>query len=1205
MQIKRAVFAIVSLFSMIVALAWIQNPTTVNAQEQDNCRGVDLVVLLDQSRSMERNDPGELRADAARLIVDSLGYNILYDCEDEIHRLAVIGFGDQPNNGADTTTYINVSIAPDRDKFNQWDNERKISKDSIPQPGVLLGGTDFLSAFQQAKATLDNWASQPIGTESRLRGVVLIADGGPCVIDSGCGDAGMNWRAYLEDIRNYLNPIGDILPFRGENNPESVRIWFVGFRDTTAPNSFDYLSPSGDYGDALLKFWQEITEQHGGRFVVLNSSSDETRNRDVNKQVALIMEDITGSEFIPTTCTEPFYIDPYLDQTIIRILKIGSDPGIELADVKVGIVYEGPKTSSIFADGNADGKAGRVADYISDGPNELYVIESPAPGIWKIQVENADECRDLDVRYRVFPLKGDISLPESSLPQYDETPYYDVAAPYFFNVRVIAGKSRLVIFSDPEFPLSLVAAVSRPDGVTQTQRLRQDNAGQWQGDDPLELPVAGTYTWQVTAESPDGAKKGTIRHFTESGTFKVQPVQRFVIDIAEPGDDEQVRLNEFVQNRLTLAPIRIAAKILDAVTGDAITSDQIAAGNGAPVLSAQIVTLAGISEPIPMAYDPGTQSWTSVLTPGEQNVPISTDVHEIVVRLNEDAYNQESYRPAATNGRQATTRINRSMVLAGEIAVPTQGTRIAQEESQPFYDVDSPIYFAYRLFGYDLTDSRLRESLASARLSVNAEISLGNSVIQTFALAYDPTNGLWMANQPLLVEEDGQYIWKVDVSAISDADKGIVTPYSDSGNFTVTRVGRFHVDVLKPENGKPYPLNRIVDGQPEDIPLPVQVKIIDDETLDELTDTHLKAGINASQVVSVTVQAGGQTSRAVALTYDSNDKSWVGMLQSGLGETPDATGEQTLVASIDYNAFDRSRYRSSLSIADQDRRTFERVLIRPIELQPTVTELSSALYSGTRYCLNSQPVPMQVYLAVVSRSGGQSLTLDPSQIVSAGAVAIVAELINPANQMVLETGQIEVVQSGADKVLRVTLGTGYTEAGQYQIRITTKPDALIPGYEFLHPADALLIPVERTTDWRYAPQTCGIIKATGAGLITMLLLWMIFCFVRRPVGLLEIYDDRGNLMTEFPLGRGLFFMPRQTIKWQNDPSISKMVVTRGSGENVTSDISDIYGTQATSQQTRAIDIRVYDESGSDLGSWTLGSGQQPTRITIDSQFKYT
>lgn len=284
-------------------------------------------------------------------------------------------------------------------------------------------------------------------------------------------------------------------------------------------------------------------------------------------------------------------------------------------------------------------------------------------------------------------------------------------------------------------------------------------------------------------------------------------------------------------------------------------------------------------------------------------------------------------------------------------------------------------------------------------------------------------------------------MWTVDVTADSDSDKDVLEPYSASGSFTATKVGRFHVEVVEPKDGQIYPLNRIVNGTPEDIALPVQVAIIDDESGMELTDGNLAAGADASRMISVTVDANGTTSGLVALKYDSSSRSWKGILESGLGQTPDEIGIQTLQANIDHNAFDRSRYRPSITVADQNQVSFERVMIHAVELESSVTEVITPLYGGTQYCLNAESIPLQTDIAVISRTGGQRTVLDPSFLSSDGAPLGIAELIDPRTNMVLETGKMEIVQNAADKVLRVTIGSEHVEAGQYEIRITPLPEA--------------------------------------------------------------------------------------------------------------------------------------------------------------------
>jgi hypothetical protein len=452
---------------------------------------------------------------------------------------------------------------------------------------------------------------------------------------------------------------------------------------------------------------------------------------------------------------------------------------------------------------------------------------------------------------------------------------------------------------------------------------------------------------------------------------------------------------------------------------------------------------------------------------------------------------------------------------------------------------------------------------------------------------------------------DGQSSWQLSVSARSDADKVIVVPYSQSGSFTVSKVGRFHLEVLEPSNGQVYPLNKIGAGQTQDIPLPVRVVIVNDETGARLTDADLKVDANASQVISVTVNGTTQASSPVALSYDSGSQSWAAILDSGLGQTPDEVGEQTLMSVVDTAAFDKTRYRPSVLVPNQDQVTFERVLIQPVGLESSVTQISEPIYTGKTLCFNAELLPLQAQFALVATGGAQNRILDPKQVVDGDVRVAIAQLIDPITKNVLETGQIDVIQTGADTMMRVTIGTEHTQPGRYQIQIVPNPDALTAGYEFLKPNEAILIQVERTSNWLYAPTTCGIAQSTGIVAASLLLLWMIYCVASRPVGLLEIVDERGHPMTEFHLGRsiGLLFSTKQTLKWQGDPSISKIVVKKGASEDVD---TSIYGDpSSTTQKTRAVQVYIYDDTGSELGTWTLGSGQPAIPVTIDSHFKYT
>ena len=238
----------VSAFVVCIVLTLL--PLKALAQDSD-CIGVDLVFLMDESDSMKNNDRGDLRVDAIRVAIDLLGANVLYDCPEYIHRISVIGFGDESDDGIDNEQYVDSAlINPSRNNFGNWRTQRETVKAQIPKPTANRGATDYRSAFEAASSQLEAWKAAPPDDKPRLRGAVVLADGGPCVVDLGCSTAGnsMNTKAYLDQLEDYLDPNGNLFPWRGDRNSDSVRIWLIAFNDTQVGPAYSSLNPAAVSG---------------------------------------------------------------------------------------------------------------------------------------------------------------------------------------------------------------------------------------------------------------------------------------------------------------------------------------------------------------------------------------------------------------------------------------------------------------------------------------------------------------------------------------------------------------------------------------------------------------------------------------------------------------------------------------------------------------------------------------------------------------------------------------------------------------------------------------------------------------------------------------------------------------------------------------------------------------------------------------------
>lgn len=1196
---------------LVIGLA--RTPIVFAQISNSTCRGVDLIVLVDQSDSMKYNDPENLRTFAIRLMVESLGNDILYDCPGITHRFSVIGFGAASPSSLATVEISNTEIAPTLVQFSQWKANREKIKNEIPESfSTIPNGTDYLAAFQAAKGQLDRWSAAKPADQDRLRSVILIADGGACInIANGtCFAAGGSQSQYLANLETFLDPQGVNFPWRGNTNAQSVFIWFIGLNDIKNPQRFYLADP------AVSSVWDRIISEHGGSILALDSGLDANDlNRDISRGIANIADQITGSDTKPTTCKEPFYVQPYLERVIIRILKIGSDPSVELEDVKVAVVYDGPKEEVKLEGGQVTENKMRIADYIADGPNELYVIASPPPGSYHIEVTGADECRDLDVGYQEFPLRGEIIEPHSAavLPQFDESPYYDRNEEYHMEFSVVGGgdtENQIVrIISDPDFPLSLTTVVTNSEGVRQTFNLQEQDSGNWRSVDPIEVPVAGLYAWQLIGTAPDPETKSSVKRFSDHGTFTVKPVSRFRLAILEPTPNALLPLNGFERGNPVFSPIELIAQFQNVVDGTPLTQAEIAVSRLFSPLSAEVSVGSQTSISIPMVYDSSRQAWTVVLTPGEQGVPVNVGQQQIRVSLDQTRYNKEDYRPDAIGGTESVVAVIRTLVLNKGAASPTiDSTPVPQYDVEPFYDPNNPVFFTYQIAGYGQEGSTLSDSFSPEQLTVTLEVSLNGQRIQDTELTYN--NGdEWQSATPLLIKDDGTYDWRLSIKPSDPANASVVPSMSDQGQFVVSRVGRYRVELLRPTVGE-YALNRIENGKSEDIPLLVEVALVDEETGDNLTPQNLLADAVSSSIISVTIQGPTKSTGPVPLVYDTVARTWRAGLNTAKGEAPDEEGQQTMRLSFTANAVDAEQYRPSLNQPDMKVK-FERVLVQPIALQVTQSEISTQIYSGNAGCFNAKLIPLAVQVRLVETDGEGSV-LDPKQVAAGDLESLIsAQLFDPGSQEPLEDGRIEVVDIGGTQVLRVVVGLTHTEAGRYQIRIVPNPDVIRAGYQFLTGTTPTIVNVERTLGLWYAPSTCTTIK-TGLLLFLVLLLgYMAWCWIGRPIGLLDFVDDSGmSISGEYRLGRSIrnLFWRSQVIKLPSTWGLSKIVVSRASSEAIpvmSFDDFDQTGEIASKSSIRAIRIRILGTDGAELNEITVTSGSPPYPVAEDISIEYT
>ncbi|MGQ9595252.1 MAG: hypothetical protein ACUVXH_12080 [Anaerolineae bacterium] len=636
----------------------------VHAQDplQSQCYGLDLVLIVDQSWSMAVNDVYRGREAAVAYVIDRLGDNAVYYCSGVQHRLAVIGFGEETSTTPAYKDYIaETIIAPTPETVEIWESERETLKAKYEVE--FLGNTDFLPPLLHASSILEGWRERPPqGDQSvRRQAVILVTDGGPCKTTEGCKGNPGEWEAlpkYLDLLRENLRPEGDVMPYRGATG---IYFFVVAFQDSSLPE-YDYLADPTVRG-----LWEQVTEQHGGRLVVLNKSREgRFDNVDLSVKLTEALDALLGSALIRNRCGEPIYVEAYLDTLLIHVFKVGAETGKEIDQVMIRVAHDRKDGSQdIYLDGKAlQGDAGVIRDYTEQGPNERYVIGRPAPGKWWVTAEGADLCKHVDVRYQVANLDHYPLSPRDGeeLAQIDEPPYYDPENPQLF---IYAIKERITgapLAEQEGFPIHAVLVVQPPSGQKQEFLLQRTATGAWASAEPLVLREVGEHRWtlRVTTPSVREDAKEPYLILSDAGSFQVNAVQRFGFEILEPQQGAKYPVNWLLGASSKPVPVTVTLGLVDAA-GSPLPPSQVQTVFLDPldqVFEAQITGPQGEKmEARNLAYDPQRNVFTAVLRSAEHlSNEIDTPGTYTVEVLLEGRHRKAQWHPRHKTGKVSITR---------------------------------------------------------------------------------------------------------------------------------------------------------------------------------------------------------------------------------------------------------------------------------------------------------------------------------------------------------------------------------------------------------------------------------------------------------------------------------------------------------------------------------------------------------------------
>lgn len=591
-------------------------PRVFAQDEIQECVGLDVVFLIDQSGSMELNDRFQLRKAAIATAVDILGDNAVYFCPGTKHRIAVIGFGGASDERDAVRTYVpSTVISGTIGTLSVWKEQREDEiKASVPVSDQL-GATDHFAALESAAQVLQDWRMDPIEGPDRKRGVVMVTDGGPCpvVIDNQCAWSETRFgsqQAYLDEIARLTDPVRADFPWRGEFNPESIFMAMIAFNDESNPN-YDYLSDG-----QVARTWRSMAEGHGGALYTLSRGSEvSSANAELTGIVANILDRGLGSNLRPWDCREPIWVDPYRSNaTIIHVFRRGADPGVSLDDVIVEIsALQGGEVVAVYRRGAAVEGEGKVTDYTQDGPNERYVFRFPLPGQYLVSTQGADVCRDLDVRIGEVGIAPNMlePAPDAVYPEVADAPYYDTVNPPQFRVQLLqqgTDESQEPLVEQRGFPLAITATVRSLGDVVQPfeqqyeLKLTDPENAIYTAEDPvtkgpayIQTRFPGTYEWQLTATTIDPRSLSASSTVTmpltvleTGGLYRVTPVEGFGFVTLDPTQGDVVLANEIGANGEKISvPLKVEIQLVDS-QGNALSPRQVLKQEGEPTFELRV-----------------------------------------------------------------------------------------------------------------------------------------------------------------------------------------------------------------------------------------------------------------------------------------------------------------------------------------------------------------------------------------------------------------------------------------------------------------------------------------------------------------------------------------------------------------------------------------------------------------------------------------
>lgn len=290
-----------SLIIMLLISAWATLPAMAAEAEDNNAKGINIVLLMDSSGSMKLTDPDKLRKPAAKLLISLLGEN---------DRASIVSFSDQ---GYPVTYLLNTADAGSQTQL--FAAIEKISSRGIH--------TNLYSAI----ATAQNILAQEKDPQRRKL-IVLMSDG-----KMDIGDEAKS-RQQTEKL------LSELLPQIKADNIELHAIAFTNQSDQAllaniaqeTDGNFYIAASDTELHNTFSKVFEQTTQpsmlpMEGGHFQIDEAISDITIIGSKNDaEVALSLTSPDGTTYFPHNKPDNYrwLITPLFDMITINNPQSGA-----------------------------------------------------------------------------------------------------------------------------------------------------------------------------------------------------------------------------------------------------------------------------------------------------------------------------------------------------------------------------------------------------------------------------------------------------------------------------------------------------------------------------------------------------------------------------------------------------------------------------------------------------------------------------------------------------------------------------------------------------------------------------------------------------------------------------------------------------------------------------------------------------------------